>query len=100
MGRVYDSAMGFAVEAVRLALADAGLERRALDGVLLNPGLAWNDAAMGSFALQQALGLRNLRLSATMNVGGATAARWSSTRRRRSTRAWRRPSPASSRTRR
>ena len=25
MGRVYDSAMGFAVEAVRLALEDAGL---------------------------------------------------------------------------
>ena len=74
MGRVYDSPMGFAVEAVRLALADAGLERRDLDGLLLNPGIAWSDAAMGSFALQQALGLRDLRLSSTMNAGGATAA--------------------------
>ncbi len=74
MGRVYDSPMGFAVEAVRLALADAGLERSDLDGLLLNPGIAWNDAAMGSFALQQAMGLRDMRLSSTMNAGGATAA--------------------------
>ena len=74
MGRVYDSPMGFAVEAVRLALADAGLARGDLDGLLLNPGIAWSDAAMGSFALQQAMGLRDLRLSSTMNAGGATAA--------------------------
>lgn len=73
-GKVYDrSAMGFAVEAVELALADAGLARRDLDGLLLNPGLAWGTAAMGSFMLQQALGLRDLRLQATMNLGGATA---------------------------
>lgn len=74
MGRVYDSATGFAVEAVRIALEDAGLERRDLDGLLLNPGLAWGEAAMGSFALQQALGLTGLRYSLTMNIGGATAA--------------------------
>jgi acetyl-CoA acetyltransferase len=73
MGRVYDSPMGFAVEAVRLALDDAGLERRDLDGLCLNPGIAWGDAAMGSFALQQALGLRDLRTSVMMNLGGATA---------------------------
>lgn len=73
-GKVYDrSYMGFAVEAVELALADAGLERDDLDGLLLNPGLAWGTAAMGSFMLQQALGLRDLKLSATMNLGGATA---------------------------
>jgi acetyl-CoA acetyltransferase len=73
-GKVYDrSHVGFAVEAVRLALADAGLERADLDGLLLNPGIAWGDSAMGSFMLQQALGLRDLRLSATMNLGGATA---------------------------
>jgi len=74
MGRVYDSAMGFAVEAVRLALEDAGLERSDLDGVCLNPGLAWGDVPMGSFALQQALGLRDLRYSVAMNLGGASAA--------------------------
>jgi acetyl-CoA acetyltransferase len=73
-GKVYgQSAVGFAVEAVSLALADAGLGRADVDGLLVNPGLAWQDFGMGSFQLQQAMGLRNLRLSATMNLGGATA---------------------------
>jgi acetyl-CoA acetyltransferase len=73
-GKVYDyNHVGFAIEAVRLALEDAGLERADLDGVLLNPGLSWADQGMGSFQLQQAMGLRNLRLSVTMNAGGATA---------------------------
>jgi len=73
-GKVYgNSALGFAVDAVRLALDDAGLERSDLDGVVLNPGLSWNDLGMGSFQLQQAMGLRDLRLSATMGLGGATA---------------------------
>jgi acetyl-CoA acetyltransferase len=73
-GKVYgNTALGFAVDAVRLALEDAGLARTDLDGVLLNPGLAWNDLGMGSFQLQQAMGLRDLRLSATMGLGGATA---------------------------
>lgn len=73
-GKVYDTnQIGFAVEAVRLALADAGLRREDLDGVLLNPGLSWADGGMGSFQLQQAMGLRNLKLSVTMNAGGATA---------------------------
>lgn len=65
--------VGFAVEAVGLALADAGLGRSDVDGLLLNPGIRWKDPAMGSFQLQQAMGLRNLRLSSTMNAGGATA---------------------------
>jgi len=74
-GKVYDRThVGFAVEAVRLALEDAGLARTDLDGLLLNPGVAWGQATMGAFMLQQALGLRNLRLAATMNLGGATAA--------------------------
>jgi len=73
-GKVYErNHVGFAVEAVELALAEAGLERKDVDGLLLNPGLAWGNAAMGSFMLQQALGLRDLRLQATMNLGGATA---------------------------
>jgi acetyl-CoA acetyltransferase len=73
-GKVYHTNyLGFAVEAVQRALADAGLQRDDLDGVLLNPGLSWADQGMGSFQVQQAMGLRNLRLSATMNAGGATA---------------------------
>ena len=73
-GKVYGSnAVGFAVDAVRLALDDAGLRREDLDGLLVNPGLSWGDMGMGSFQLQQALGLRDLRLTATMNLGGATA---------------------------
>src|SRR6266436_5209246 len=73
-GKVYDyNHVGFAIEAVRLALDDAGLKRDDLDGLLLNPGLSWTDQGMGSFQLQQAMGLRDLRLSATMHLGGATA---------------------------
>jgi len=73
-GKVYgNTPIGFAVDAVTLALADAGLERTDVDGLLLNPGLAWHDQGMGSFQLQQAMGLRDLRLSATMHLGGATA---------------------------
>jgi acetyl-CoA acetyltransferase len=74
-GKVYGpNAIGFASEAVQLALADAGLDRHALDGLLVNPGLSWGDMGMAAFQLQQAMGLRDLRLSATMNSGGATAA--------------------------
>jgi len=73
-GRVYGSNhVGFAVDAVSRALADAGLRREDLDGLLLNPGISWADQGMGSFLLQQAMGLRNLRLTASMNLGGATA---------------------------
>jgi acetyl-CoA acetyltransferase len=73
-GKVYDANhVGFAVEAVRLALEDAGLTRADLDGLLVNPGLSWGDGGMGSFQLQQAMGLRNLRLSMAMSAGGATA---------------------------
>src|SRR5215813_14612321 len=73
-GEVYGSNhVGFASDAVRLALADAGLDRRDLDGLLVNPGLSWGDLGMASFQLQQAMGLRDLRLSSSMNSGGATA---------------------------
>jgi acetyl-CoA acetyltransferase len=76
MGKNFDhpGPIGFAAEAVNLALDDAGLMRSDLDGLLVNPGLTWGDNAMASFSLQQAMGLHNLRLTATMNLGGATAA--------------------------
>jgi acetyl-CoA acetyltransferase len=73
-GRVFDHGyLGFAVRSVQLALADAGLPKEALDGLLVNPGLSWTNPAMASATLQQALGLRELTLSASMNLGGATA---------------------------
>lgn len=74
MGKNFDhpNAMGFAIEAVELAIEDAGLIRSDIDGLLVNPGVTWNNG-MASFALQQAMGMRNLRLTATMNAGGATA---------------------------
>ena len=39
MGRVYRSAEDFAVEAVYLALEDAGLDKSQLDGLLINAGV-------------------------------------------------------------
>jgi acetyl-CoA acetyltransferase len=73
-GKVYHrNHIGFAVEAVQLALEDAGLTRADVDGLLVNPGLTWGDMGMASFQLQQAMGLRDLRLSCSMNAGGATA---------------------------
>ena len=74
MGKVYDTPVGFAVEAIRLALDDAGLSRDDLDGLVVNPGLVWMEAAMASFSVQQAMGLEDIRWSASMNIGGATAA--------------------------
>ena len=39
LGQVYDNdGMGFAIEAVRLALDDAGLKPADLDGLLVQPG--------------------------------------------------------------
>ena len=59
-GKVYThNHVGFAAEAVRLALEDAGLTRADLDGLLVNPGLSWGDMGMASFQLQQAMGLES-----------------------------------------
>ncbi|MGO9684487.1 MAG: hypothetical protein ACLPTZ_18235, partial [Beijerinckiaceae bacterium] len=76
MGKNFDHAgpVGFAVEAVNLALDDAGLQRADVDGLLVNPGITWMNNPMASSTLQHAMGLRDLRLTATMNLGGATAA--------------------------
>lgn len=73
MGRNCDqsNAIGFAVEAVELALAGVGLERTAIDGLLVNPGVTSMTNPMASFGLRQATGLTDLSLNATMNLGGA-----------------------------
>lgn len=73
-GKVYDhNHIGFAVEAVRQALDDAGLTRGDLDGLLVNPGLSWREPHMASFQLQQTMGLGDLRLSSSVSAGGAGA---------------------------
>ncbi|MGB8683597.1 MAG: thiolase family protein [Candidatus Binatus sp.] len=76
MGKNFDhpGPVGFAAEAVNLALEDAGLQRSDLDGLLVNPGITWFNNPMASTTLQNAMGIRDLRLTATMNLGGATAA--------------------------
>ena len=79
MGHVYDfDGMGFGIEAIRLALDDAGLKASELDGLLVQPGVAWRESAgalswMANTEMQDLMGLRDLRLIATMNLGGATA---------------------------
>ena len=73
-GRVFDHGYsGFAVRAVELALADAGLAKNDIDGLLVNPGLSWSNPTLASVTLQRALGLGDLRLSMSMSIGGATA---------------------------
>src|SRR5258708_31671594 len=76
MGKNFDhpGTLGCVAEAVNLALEDAGLARADLAGLLVNPGITWFNNPMASYSLQQAMGLRNLRLTAPMNLGGATAA--------------------------
>ncbi len=76
MGKNFDhpGPIGFAAEAVNLALEDAGLKRADLDGLLVNPGITWLNNPMASSSLQHAMGLGDLRLTATMNLGGATGA--------------------------
>jgi acetyl-CoA acetyltransferase len=79
LNRVYDyDGMGFAVEAIRSALDDSGLKASELDGLLVQPGVAWRTAEpatswMANTELQEMMGLRDLRLIASMNLGGATA---------------------------
>ncbi len=79
LNRVYDyDGMGFAVEAIRAALDDSGLKPSELDGLLVQPGVAWRTAEpatswMANTELQETMGLRDLRLIASMNLGGATA---------------------------
>src|SRR5688572_2382726 len=68
MGKVYGrTAASFADEAVRLAVADAGLTMADVDGLLINsPG------ALG-LHLQWTLGLRDLRLLSEVQAYGSSA---------------------------
>jgi acetyl-CoA acetyltransferase len=70
MGKIYGpSATDFAVEAVELALQDAGLQKEEVDGLLINANMSREMNPQ----LQRALGLENLSLLNAMNAYGSTA---------------------------
>jgi acetyl-CoA acetyltransferase len=70
MGKVYGrSATDFAADAVRRAVADAGLKLTDVDGLLTSSGLYGGV----SLDLQRNLGLKNLRLLSEMQGFGSTA---------------------------
>jgi acetyl-CoA acetyltransferase len=70
MGKVYGkTAAEFAVEAIKLAVEDAGLTLADLDGLLVNPGVK-NDTDL---RLQSTLQLRNTRLLASLQGFGSSA---------------------------
>src|SRR5258708_16774028 len=70
MGKIYGrSATDFALEAIELALQDAGLQKDEVDGLLINANMSREMNPQ----LQQALGLENLSLPNVMNAYGSTA---------------------------
>ncbi|MBM4334531.1 MAG: thiolase family protein [Deltaproteobacteria bacterium] len=70
LGRVYGrSATDLAADAVLRALADAGLARSELDGLLINAGISQGV----DLSLAQAVGLRDLALQTQMNGYGSSA---------------------------
>jgi acetyl-CoA acetyltransferase len=70
MGKVYGrTAQQFAAEAVRRAVADAGLRLGDVDGLLVSAGLAGGV----DLSLQDDLGLEDLRLLSQMQSFGSTA---------------------------
>jgi len=75
MGRVYGkSTTELAADAVRIAIADAGLKKSDVDGLLINAGITGFTGGGISLGLQNYLGLANLRLLNHMNAAGSTAA--------------------------
>ncbi len=70
MGKVFGrSGTSLALEAISLALEDAGLKKEDLDGLLINAGIS-NSIGLG---LQNAGGFKDLRLLNHMNAAGSTA---------------------------
>jgi acetyl-CoA acetyltransferase len=74
MGRIYKSANELAADAVRDAIADAGLKKEDVDGLLINPGITGITGGGIGLGLQNYLGMQNLRLLNHMNAAGSTAA--------------------------
>jgi len=74
MGRIYRSTSELAAEAVAKAIADAGLRKEDIDGLLINAGITGTTGGGLTLGLQNYLGLKNLRLLNHMNAAGSTAA--------------------------
>lgn len=74
MGRIYGkSATELAADAVRLAIADAGLRKDQIDGLLINAGITGVIGGGINLGLQNYVGLTNLRLMNHMDGAGSTA---------------------------
>src|SRR5258708_17897759 len=70
MGKVYGrSATDFAAEAIQLALDDAGLQKKDVDGLLINANMSPEMSPL----LQMQLGFADLSLLNVMNAYGSTA---------------------------
>ncbi len=74
MGRIYKSTLELAADATRSALADAGLKKDQVDGLLINAGITGTTGGGVTLSLQNYLGMQNLRLLNHMNAAGSTAA--------------------------
>ena len=66
------TAIGLQIEAARRALADAGLDRRDVDGLLTMPGTTSPEGPKNFLRLGEALGI-NPRFTGSLSMGGATA---------------------------
>lgn len=74
MGRIYKTTTELAADASRTAIADAGLRKDQVDGLLINAGITGTTGGGISLGVQNYLGLTNLRLLNHMNAAGSTAA--------------------------
>ncbi len=65
------TAIGLQIEAARLALADAGVEKSHVDGLLTMPGTTSPEGPKNFLRLGEALGI-NPRFTGSLSMGGAT----------------------------
>jgi len=66
-----ETPLSLAAEAVRLALADSGIDKREVDGLLTMPGTTSPEGAKNYLAVGELLGI-NPRFTGSMTMGGAT----------------------------